>query len=74
MAKSFDWRKDKMLKATSDWPPKDSVWDLANNAGKPMWSKSAGKLMPPSKAVRIDPKSPEGQAIAAKAINRIKRV
>ncbi len=62
-----DWRKDHAArKAARNLAPKDSVYDLAHDAGKPLYSKAHKQMMVPETAKRIDPGSDEGKAIAAR--------
>jgi len=47
-----------------------SIMDLANGCGKVVYSPSQRQFMNPSRARRIDPNSPEGQAIISKYSQR----
>jgi len=65
-----DFRKDhQILKITADIY-KGDVFDIAYNSGRTLYSPAAGRDMPPEKGRKIDPQSPEGQAIAKAAAAR----
>jgi hypothetical protein len=42
------------------------AFDLSKGAGSVRFSPAAGKFMPPTRARRISPSSPEGRAIIAR--------
>ena len=55
-----------MKKRSENGHDKESIAQLADKAGRPMFSKAAGKLMPASEPKRINPNSDQGRLIAAK--------
>lgn len=62
-----DYRKDHMLRrAAKELRPKESLAELVDGAGQPMYSKLLKRLMPAEKVKRIGPNSDEGKAIAAR--------
>ena len=66
MSQKRDWTKDHLIRKTGGIAPKESLNDLTEGAGKPMWSNQLQRLVTPERGKRIDPNSPEGQAIAAR--------
>ena len=62
-----DFRKDHMLRRSArELRPKDSLAEITEGAGRPLYSKALGQLMTPEPAKSIDPNSEEGKAIAAR--------
>lgn len=57
-------RKPVWIRVPSDKPAPGSLQSEIDGCGKPQWSNAAGKFMPKERLKRIDPNSPEGQAIA----------
>lgn len=70
MAKRFSHERANAMRAgraaarLSEFEAMDETTkDLASKAGKPRYSRAAGKLMNPEPCKTIDPDSPEGRAI-----------
>jgi len=61
-----DWRKDRKLRDINHGisQAKESLNDLTNGAGKPMWSDQLNQYVSPKRGKRIDPQSEQGKAIA----------
>lgn len=63
MSQKRDWSKDRQLHKLSTILHKESLNELTEGAGKPLWSKATQSFQTPKRGKRIDPNSPEGQAI-----------
>jgi hypothetical protein len=61
-----NWQKDRQLRGInhSIRQDKESIYDLAHNAGKPMYSPQLKQYVSPKRGRHIDPESPEGKEIA----------